>query len=284
MSHLVNTPPTARRGLPRRLVVGFVVVAVVLVASIGALVGGASSARAAGSGEGWVRVGHLSPDTKAVDVTLTSLAGGQVVYKLDDVTYGQVSPYRELPDGTYAVAMRASGASASAKPVVSASITVATGKPITVVAYGKNDALKTTVFQDDLTKPAAGDARIRLVQAATVSKSVSIETSTGTPIATNAPFGSASGYASVKAGTWHVDLTGKSKKVTSSATVSLASGSITTLFVLDNASGGITITPVVDSAATTTTPVGGVQTGGGYEATHPKLDLTSGFVPFSAVG
>ncbi|RKR73381.1 DUF4397 domain-containing protein [Frondihabitans australicus] len=284
MTRITTQPPQTRGGLPRRLVVGFIVVAAVLLASAAALFGGASQAKAAGSGEGWVRVGHLSPDTKAVDVTLTSLAGGQVVYKLDDVTYGQVSPYKELPDGTYTVAMRAAGAAASAKPVISDSITVATGKPITVVAYGKNAALKTTVFQDDLTAPAAGDARIRLVQAATVSKSVSVKTSTGTPVATNAPFGSASGYASVGAGKWTLDLTGKQKATASTANVSLASGSITTLFVLDNSKNGITIVPVVDSAATTTTPKGGVQTGGGYEATHPQLDLTSGFVPFSAVG
>jgi hypothetical protein len=273
-----STKPASMRVL---IVITLLVAAVVAIG--GALLGGGTSAQAAGSGTGWVRVGHLSPDTKSVDVRLTSFAGGQVVYELDDVTYGQVSPYKELPVGTYAVSMTSAGASKTAKPIVSASITVATGKPITVVAYGKNKARKTTVFEDDLTPAKAGQARIRLVEAATVSKSVSVETSTGTTIAQNAPFGSASGYASVKAGKWTLDLTGKGKAVKSTADVTLASGSINTLFVLDNSKGGITVVPVVDSAATTTTPKGGVQTGGGYEATHPELTITGGFQPFEPV-
>lgn len=283
MAQAIVTPSISPKSAPKRLLLAFALAAAALIAIGGALFGGAPSAQAASTATGWVRVGHLSPDTKSVDVRLTSFAGGQVVYELDDVTYGQVSPYKQLPVGTYAVAMTAAGASASAKPVVSASITVASGKPITVVAYGKNDALKTTVFQDDLTKPAAGESRIRLVEAATVSKSVTVKTSTGTTIAADAPFGSASGYASVKAGTWTLDLTGKSKKVTATKTLALKSGSINTLFVLDNSKGGITIVPTVDSAATTTTPVGGVQTGGGYEATHPELTITGGFQKFEAL-
>lgn len=284
MAHAIPSPSAGGRSASKRLVIGIALVVAALLAVGATLLGGsAPAASAAGSATGWVRVGHLSPDTKSVDVRLTSFAGGQVVYELDNVTYGQVSPYKQLPTGTYAVAMTAAGASKTAKPIVSASITVATGKPITVVAYGKNDNLKTTVFEDDLTKPTAGQSRIRLVQAATVSKSVSVKTSTGTTIASDAPYGSASGYAQVVAGKWTLDLAGKSKKTASTASVNLASGSINTLFVLDNSKGGITVVPVVDSAATTTTPVGGVQTGGGYEATHPELAITGGFQKFQAV-
>ncbi|BDZ49928.1 peptidase [Frondihabitans sucicola] len=271
---------TTRRPVPKRLAILLAVVAAAILA-LGAAFFQAPAANAAGSATGWVRVGHLSPDTKSVDVRLTSLKGGQVVYELDNVTYGQVSSYKQLPVGTYSVSMTSAGASATSKPVISASITVASGKPITVVAYGKNADLKTTVFEDDLTKPAADTARIRLVQAATVSKSVSVATSTGTWVAQNAPYGSASGYASVGAGKWTLDLTGKKKAATATASVNLASGSINTLFVLDNAKGGITIVPAVDSAATTTTPKGGVQTGGGYEATHEAPTFFGGFRTFA---
>lgn len=267
MASATATPDT-RQSAPKRFAL-LLAIAVAAVLALGVAFFQAPAANAAGSATGWVRVGHLSPDTKSVDVRLTSLSGGQVVYELDNVTYGQVSPYKSLPVGTYSVAMTSAGSSATSKPVISASITVASGKPITVVAYGKNADLKTTVFQDDLTKPAADKARIRLVQAATVSKKVSVATSTGTWIAQNAPYGSASGYASVGAGKWSLDLTGKQKATTATTSVNLASGSINTLFVLDNSKGGITIVPAVDSAATTTTPKGGVQTGGGYEATHP---------------
>ena len=256
----------------RRLAAVLALTAAAGVALAGSLVG-VSPANAA-DGDGWVRVGHLSPDTKAVDVTLTSLKGGQVVMDLDDVTYGQVSPYQALPAGTYVVSMTAADAPADSKPVITTNVTVDSGQPITALAYGPNDDLKTQVFKDDLTAPAEGQAKVRLVQAANVSKTVTVATSTGTTIAEDAPFGSASGYAQVAAGPWTLDLTGE--KVSGTSDVDLAAGSINTLFVLDNSTGGITIVPVVDSAATAQAPVGGVQTGGGYLAEHPQKSESKG--------
>ncbi len=274
MTSLHTTDKSARGGIPRKLVLGIVVcLSVVLAGAIG-LFAGPSANAATAPGNGWVRVGHLSPDTKSVDVRLTKFSGGQTVYELDNVTYGQVSPYKQLPAGRYAVSMTAAGAAATSKPIIGASITVAAGKPITVVAYGKNDALKTTVFEDDLTPAAANSSRVRLVQAATVSKTVDVQTSTGTVIAKDASYGSASGYAAVGSGSWTLDLTGRDKNTEGTAKLQLASGSINTLFVLDNSKGGITVVPVVDSAATQATPKGGVQTGGGYEALHPGADVT----------
>jgi hypothetical protein len=263
------TSPAPRR---RLLTVAALTVATG-VALAGSLVG-ASPARAA-EGDGWVRVGHLSPDTKSVDVTLTSLAGGQVVMDLDDVTFGQVSPYTALTPGTYVVSMTAADAPAATAPVITSNVTVDSGQPITALAYGPNDDLETRVIKDDLTPPTDGQAKVRLFQAATVSKTVSVATTTGTTIASKASFGSASAYAEVAAGPWSLDLTGQ--EVTGTGDVDLAAGSITTLFVLDNATGGLTVVPVVDSAASAQAPVGGVQTGGGYLAEHPATDEPVGF-------
>jgi len=269
-----TTARTASSTSPRRrLATVLALTAATGVALVGSLVG-ASPAHAA-EGDGWVRVGHLSPDTKSVDVTLTSLAGGQVVMDLDDVTFGQVSPYQALTPGTYVVSMTAADAPADAAPVITTNVTVDTGQPITALAYGPNDDLQTRVVKDDLTPPADGQAKVRLFQAATVSKTVSVETTTGTTIASGASFGSASGYAEVAAGPWSLDLTGS--KVTGTGDVDLAAGSVNTLFVLDNSTGGLTVVPVVDSAATAQAPVGGVQTGGGYLAEHPAQDEPVGF-------
>jgi hypothetical protein len=257
----------------RRLATVLALTAATGVALAGSLV--ASSPAHAAEGDGWVRVGHLSPDTKSVDVTLTSLAGGQVVMDLDDVTFGQVSPYQALTPGTYVVSMTAADAPADAAPVITTNVTVDTGQPITALAYGPNDDLETRVVKDDLTPPTDGQAKVRLFQAATVSKDVSVSTTTGTTIADKATFGSASGYAEVAAGPWSLDLTGS--KVTGTGDVDLAAGSVNTLFVLDNSTGGLTVVPVVDSAATAQAPVGGVQTGGGYLAEHPAKDEPAGF-------
>ncbi|KPG88474.1 DUF4397 domain-containing protein [Frigoribacterium sp. RIT-PI-h] len=264
----VTAVPTRRR----RLATVLALTAATGVALAGALVG--TSPAHAADGDGWVRVGHLSPDTKAVDVTLTSLKGGQGVMALDDVTYGQVSPSRARAAGTSVVARTAADAPASAKPVIAANVPGGSGQPITAVAYGPNDDLETQVFKDDRTPPADGQAKVRLVQAANVSKTVTVATSTGTTIAEKAPFGSASGYAQVAAGPWALDLTGQ--KVTGTSDVDLTAGSTNTRCVLDNSTGGLTVVPVVASAATAQAPVGGVQTGGGYLAEHPQKSEPKG--------
>lgn len=142
---------------------------------------------------GWARVAHLSPDTKSVDVQMTALAGGAVVYELDDVSYGAVSDYIPLAEGTYVVSMVPSDATDDSEPVVQQSVEVSAGEPITVAAYGRNAELKTTVFDDDLSAPAEGQARVRVVQASTLEPRVDVDTAEGRSIAQAVTSGSATG-------------------------------------------------------------------------------------------
>ncbi|MBC7760625.1 MAG: DUF4397 domain-containing protein [Candidatus Saccharibacteria bacterium] len=213
---------------------------------------------------GWLRVAHLSPDTKSVDVRVTALMGGASVYDLDSVKYGAVSSYRSMPAGVYTIAMVPAGSKSSAKPMLSASVAVVAGKAATVAAYGLNKKLTLKVFTDDLSTPAAGQARIRLIQASTRTSSIDVKTATGISIAENAKSGTATGYAEVAPGPWVLTLTGKN--VRSIEPVTLANGSVTTLLVLDTTGGGLFVRPIVDSAAVGAAPVGGVQTGGGFLA------------------
>ncbi len=250
---------TARPRTARPVVVGTLAAALVA-ATVGLA---PQAASAATPQDGWLRVGHLSPDTKGVDVELSSLSGGKKVFELDDVTYGQVSPYQELPVGTYVLSMRAADAPDST-PVISTDVTVRAGNAGTVVAYGKNADLKTTAFQDDLTQPGDGKAKLRLVQAATTAKRVDVATSTGTAVAEDATFGTATGYATVQSGKWTLDVSGSGQRGT--AKVDLAGNTVSTLFVLDDSKGDLTVVPVTDAAATAATPKGGVQTGGGGTA------------------
>ncbi|MBT1586082.1 DUF4397 domain-containing protein [Curtobacterium flaccumfaciens] len=252
---------TARTTNRRRTVVIGALAATLVAATVG--LAAPQTASAATADQGWLRVGHLSPDTKGVDVELSSLAGGKTVFELDDVTYGQVSPYEKLPVGTYVLSMRAADAPGST-PVISTDVTVQKGDASTVVAYGKNDGLKTTAFTDDLQQPGDGKAKLRLVQAATTAKRVDVQTSDGTPIAEDATFGTATKYATVDAGKWSLDVSGSGQRGT--AKVDLAGNTVSTLFVLDDSKGNLTVVPVTDAAATAATPSGGVQTGGGGTA------------------
>ncbi len=256
-----STIMTARTTNRRRTVVIGALAATLVAATVG--LAAPQTASAATADQGWLRVGHLSPDTKGVDVELSSLAGGKTVFELDDVTYGQVSPYEKLPVGTYVLSMRAADAPRST-PVISTDVTVQKGDASTVVAYGKNDGLKTTAFTDDLQQPGDGKAKLRLVQAATTAKRVDVQTSDGTPIAEDATFGSATKYATVDAGKWSLDVSGSGQRGT--AKVDLAGNTVSTLFVLDDSKGNLTVVPVTDAAATAATPSGGVQTGGGGAA------------------
>src|ERR1700758_341323 len=89
-------------------------------------------ASTASSGSGWIRLAHLSPNTPAVDVYLYSFGDPSAELVLHHVGYGVVSPYEPLAAGEYTVAMRGAGASATTKPVLSASLTVAAGGAYTV--------------------------------------------------------------------------------------------------------------------------------------------------------
>jgi len=248
-----NTTPQRSR-LPRAI------------AAIGAIAAAAGLAllpvapASAAADTGYVRVAHLSPDTLAVDVTLSSLSGGTVLYKLSNVGYGGVSKYMSLPAGTYALAMVPSEG-ATTTPLVSASISVTAGKAETIVALGRNANLATQVVSDDLAAPTGSQARVRTVQASVNNPTLSVKTSAGTELAANAAFGNVGTYTDVPAGSTTFDLTAGS--IADTASADLTPGSTQTLFVLDTAAGGLTIVPVLDSVAVVETPVGGVSTGGG---------------------
>jgi hypothetical protein len=258
--------PTPKQRIARLLAVAAVIVVLPLAA-------GTTSATAApappapSATDGWVRLAHLSPDTAEVDIRLTSLTGTDVLYELAGVGYGVVSPYLNLPQGVYTVSMVPAGTSATATPMIRASVNVDTGSSITVAAYGKNSSITTKVFRDDLVTPASGKARIRLIQASTITPRVDVVTTTGLSIAKDATAGSVTDYTEVPSGPWDLRLTGS--QVADDASVTLQNGSVTTLFVLDNSSGGLTILPVLDSSAAGAVPIGSVATGGGWLDSHP---------------
>lgn len=215
----------------------------------------------AASRDGWVRLAHMSPDTAAVNITLSSLSGDVTLFRLQNVGYGAVSKYMRLPQGTYALAMVPAGENdPNATPVVSGSVQITAGKAETLAAIGKNDDLKTTVFTDDLDAVNGGDARVRIVQASVTHSTVDAKAGS-TTVASSAAFGDVSKYATVSAGTTSIDLTAGSDTQTISQ--KLAAGSSHTLFVIDDSKGNLTVSPALDSAAATETPVGSLAAGGG---------------------
>lgn len=243
-----------------------------------ALVAGTAVGAEAPAAEGWARLAHLSPDTPEVDVSLTGLDGASVL-ELQDVGYGDVSNYARLPAGTYTAAMRPAGAPAESEPVITAAVEIEDGVAITVAAVGMNADLSGRILVDDLTAPAAGQARVRLISAAVSSPAVSVTTDTGTVLADNAEFGTATGYTEVPGGRWTLSLA--SDAGTGSTDVDLAAGSVDTLFVLD-VDGELEVVGVVDSTGTPESPAGGVETGGRGLADEPGWSAPLGAVALVA--
>ncbi len=258
---------------PARAVLALMVTLMLGAALTVAGAGPASAADEPQNPQGWARVAHLSPDTKSVDVALMAVAGGQVLFDLEDVAYGDVSDYLRLPVGAYVVDMVPTGSADGTAPALSQLINVKEDQPITMAVLGTNAELTAKVVTDDLTPPAGGSARVRVIQASTVAGTVDIQTVMGVTIAAGVKSGEVTGYATVEDGSWDLQLFVDAKK--SLASIDLESGSVNTLLVLDNASGGLTVKAIVDSSSVTETPVGGTNTGAVPAETSP-LEALSG--------
>jgi hypothetical protein len=224
----------------------------------------AASAATASSGTGWVRLAHLSPNTPAVDVYLYSFGDPAAELVLHHVGYGVVSPYESLAAGEYTVAMRAAGAAATTKPVLSASLAVAPGGAYTVAGLGPESGLRLQVLKDRLTTPP-DKALVRVIQASLRQHVITV-TWNGQPAVTNLAFGSVSSYQAVSPATATLHVAGES--ATADTAVTLAAGTVHTLVVLDG-SKSLVVDAILDAAGSGAAPAGGAGTG--FGGTAPRV-------------
>jgi Domain of unknown function (DUF4397) len=240
-----------------------------------ALVAPTASAQVTTNGNGYVRLAHLSPNTPAVDVYLYSFGDSSAQLVLHHVIYGTVSPFEPLAAGEYTVAMRAAGAAASTKPVLSTTLSVTGGDAYTVAGMGPASGLRLAVFSDPLTTPS-GDALVQVIQASLLQDTVTV-TAGGQTLTSALQFGNATSFITVPAGTWSVRAAGPSETTTQQVT--LAAGTVHTLVVLDDP-GKLGIDDLLDAAGSTVAPASGVQTGFGGAAPRPGAPL----LPWLAAG
>jgi Domain of unknown function (DUF4397) len=219
-------------------------------------------------GEGWLRLAHLSPNTPAVDVYLYAFDNPSAKIVLRHVAYGTVSPYEEVPGGEYTVAMRAAGASAKSKPVLSTTVDISAGDAYTVAGMGPFKGLRLQILHDALTTPR-GKALVRVIQASLQQHTVTVRAG-GQVLARHLRFGDFTGYRVVAPGTWRVSAAGASESA--SSVVSLAAGTVHTLVILDDP-GRLTITDLTDAAGSKVLPAGAPQTGLGGTAPRPGAPL-----------
>jgi Domain of unknown function (DUF4397) len=239
-----------------------------LTAALALLLLMAPAASAQSTGDGFVRLAHLSPNTPAVDVYLYSFGDSTAQLVLHHVSYGTVSPFESVAAGEYTVAMRPAGASPSTKPVLSTTLDVTAGDAYTVAGMGPESGLRLEVFNDPLTTPS-GAALVQVIQASLLQDTVSV-TVGGQSVTSGLRFGDATGFITVPAGTWTVQAAGPSEDASQQLT--FAAGSVYTLAVLDEP-GKLGIDDLLDAAGSTVAPASGVQAGLGGAAARPGAPL-----------
>lgn len=217
---------------------------------------------------GWIRLAHLSPNAPAVDVYLYSFGNATAQIVLQHVSYGTVSPFEQVAAGDYTVAMRAAGAPAKSKPILSTAVDVAAGHAYTVAGMGPAAGLRLQVIPDRLRTPP-GKALVRVIQASLQQDKVTV-TAGGAKLASNLKFATVSHYVAVKPGTWTVRAAGGNQ--TAQSSITLAAGTVHTLVILDDP-GTLSIDNLLDAAGAKVAPSGSAQTGFGGTAARPGTGL-----------
>jgi len=177
-----------------------------------------------------VRVAHMSPDAPNVDVAVD----GSTV--LEDVPFGAVSDYLDVPAGERQVEIRA--ADDSEATVFDGPVTVEADTDYTVAAVGEvgDDAdqpFEPLVLEDDNTDPGGDTARLRVVHASPDAGPVDVTVNAGPVLFDGVAFGG-SGYAEVEANDYTVqirpDTDGNDGEVAADFDVSLNGGTVYTAF------------------------------------------------------
>ena len=222
-----------------------------------------ASAAPAAANTGWIRLAHLSPNTPPVDVYLYSFGNSNAHVVLHHVGYGDVSPYETVAAGSYSVAMRLAGASASSQPVLSTSVTIQSSRAYTVAGMGPESGLRLRVLDDRLTTQP-GKASVRIVQASLKQQTVKV-TCGGKTIGSKVAFASVVDYQPIPPGNWTMAVIAPGTNTQQK--VPLTSGTVDTLVVLDGAHG-LQLDVLKDAAGAGNMPVGAVSTGFGGTAPH----------------
>lgn len=207
------------------LVVGMVLAALLLV-----------SPAMAQEGEAKIRMAHLSPDAPPVMVEVD----GEPVEELANVAYQDSTPYLPIPAGPHEVSVYA--VSDPSEPVLEVSVVPEAGKAYTVAGSGllEDDTFGARLFEDDLSEPEEGEARVRVIHAVPDVGPATVSVQDGPELFSLPGFANASDYVGVEAGTYTLEVTpaGDSSPAFDVPDVEVEEGEIYTAFAVGQASEG----------------------------------------------
>lgn len=191
------------RNLSRRTALRGVGAGLVAALGVGTATGVETDAAGSEGGDGAtvpVRVAHLVPDGRTVDVYVN---GRRALSRLE---YGEVSPYVPLPTGEHTVRVVVAGDSDEVVAENTDTLS-AGGGPQTVVAVGQrtDDSLETHTVSDARSGHDPSTAKVRVVHASPDAPSVTVSAGDAT-LAEGLGFGEAGEYVTVPAGDHSVSV------------------------------------------------------------------------------
>jgi Domain of unknown function (DUF4397) len=213
-----------------------------------------------------VRVAHFAPGLLKGDVYVVYVNGR---LQLKGVPFKTVSDYLKVKPGKFKVEVRGAGEPASSPPVIAATVDLEGGKAYTVAVFGQLTSVKAALLTDDMSRPAGSRSKVRLIQAIPGEEAVDL-VSGGDVLIPSARFPSASDYQEVPSGRVDVEVRkAGSGEVLAKDSLTLPSGSISSLVAVGGIGEKLELLDIRDAAAAVSAAGGGVATGAGGTSTNP---------------
>ena len=193
-----------------------------------------------------VRVGHFSPDAPAVDVYAN---GGAI---LEDVPFGVISEYLEVPGGTYEIAVVAAGADLADGAVIGpVELDFAEGTMTTVAATNNLETIEAQVIADE-PMPQDGIAQVRVVHFSADAPAVDVALDGGDVVVENLEYPNATeAYLDLPEGEYDLEIrpTGTTDVAFDIDPLDLPGGNSFTVFAIGSlADGSFTVLPALDAS------------------------------------
>ena len=192
------------------------------------------------------RVGHFSPDAPAVDV----YANGGVI--LEDVPFGVLSEYLEVPGGTYTVEVVAAGADPADGAVIGpVDLDFAEGTMTTVAATNTLENIEAQVLLDE-PMPEDGIAEVRVVHFSADAPAVDIALDGGDVVVPELAYPNAAGYLDLPEGEYDLEIraAGTEDVAFDIDPLDLPGNNSFTVFAIGSlADGTFTVLPAIDASA-----------------------------------
>jgi hypothetical protein len=193
-----------------------------------------------------LRLLNAVPDEASLDVLVDSASVSS------DLAYGTSTGYLSVKSGSHQIGIEPSGSSTT---LLQQSVNFSSGSDTTIISSGFSTQVANLVLTDDNSTPTSGDFKIRIINASPNlgPADVYIVTpgtllTTVSPTLSNLSFGASSGYQSLAAANYEIELTSVGQKfaVVDTGTLTLSSGQIRTFVGLNSPSGGFTYAMLQD--------------------------------------